>query len=535
MPEAQVRQIKIMISGTHEDLAPYWAEARAILRKVADEKQKYAQLVEVSMEKETQSGERESALAVSRRWVAQSDWIVVIVGFNYGTRSVDDVEGRSITECEFAHAAQLKKKIFVFMAGEPRTVDEYHWTEPGEQDLKNWMADQSDDAKKRLRDFRNTLRVAHVTMFASLQAFRDRFADTLRKAVDDLPPGIAPGTPLGELMVSVTPVMRDCIRKVMLIADCKRIHDHLHEIRNHAIRPLREEVLSVWRQEGALSPARETTIWRTVANLSEEIGAIRVLIPSVAPAHQGLQDSVTQVLRRREIWQGAPGSPASRPSLEEFTEHVDDLADAVQAAFSEADRSMGREESDLRDHYRALLDTLGQARQQRNLGEGDQQRLDAELARITANRNAVRSALDRHTAWQQVHDDLEQLDGDRDREDFAKRLGRGTKIAKLRALVEKEIGEATRAAATSPGPGDSGDEDRLTKDVRRIAVALDALMLTPGVAAFDELRKPFDDAFFAIDKHTLREVEEAHHRAVILEGWLDALASAQQVKPWSAR
>lgn len=58
MPDANVRQIKIMISSTRADLAQYREEASRIIKKVAAEKEKQLQLVEVSMEKETQDGGR---------------------------------------------------------------------------------------------------------------------------------------------------------------------------------------------------------------------------------------------------------------------------------------------------------------------------------------------------------------------------------------------------------------------------------------------------------------------------------------------
>ncbi len=71
MPESVVK-IKIMISSTRADLAQYREEASQIIRMVAAEKEKKVQLVEVSMEKETQSGDREFAVAVSKRWVEEA-------------------------------------------------------------------------------------------------------------------------------------------------------------------------------------------------------------------------------------------------------------------------------------------------------------------------------------------------------------------------------------------------------------------------------------------------------------------------------
>ena len=85
MPDSKVTQKKIMISSTRADLAQYREEASKVIKQVAAEKEKRVQLVEMSMEKEVQSGEGEFPVAVSKRWIEESDWVVVIVGWNYGT------------------------------------------------------------------------------------------------------------------------------------------------------------------------------------------------------------------------------------------------------------------------------------------------------------------------------------------------------------------------------------------------------------------------------------------------------------------
>src|SRR5262249_1379645 len=131
MLESVVKKVKIMISSTRADLAQYREEASKIIKRVAAEKETRVQLVEVSMEKETQSGDREFAVAVSKRWVEESDWVVLILGWNYGTIS-DEVgaDGLSVTEWEYRHTLALidkernkEKKLFVFIAGDPETTN----------------------------------------------------------------------------------------------------------------------------------------------------------------------------------------------------------------------------------------------------------------------------------------------------------------------------------------------------------------------------------------------------------------------------
>ena len=330
-----------MISSTRADLAQYREDASSIIKKVAAANEKRVQLVELSMEKETQNGDREFAVAVSKRWVQEADWVVLIVGWNYGTIS-DEVGagGLSVTEWEYRHAFDFGKKLFVFIAGSPGTPNRYRVCDEEKEDLKDWIPRQTEQQAEKLEKFKQELCKRHAELFCNLHMFRERLEKTLKEAVDDLPPEIQPGTPLAEVVVAVTPDIRNCIRKVRLIADCKRIHDHLHELLQHVIRPLREEVLSKWKQEGTLSVSRERAIWSCMNKASRQLGGISELRKSIGPEHQELRDSVDKVLQRPALWNVESDSPDCRPSSEEFTEIVDTFADDVQEAFSEADGSM---------------------------------------------------------------------------------------------------------------------------------------------------------------------------------------------------
>jgi predicted Zn-dependent protease with MMP-like domain len=80
-----------MISSTRDDLQEYRDHASKIIKRIADEKSGSIHIDDISMEKENQSGERESAVAVSKRWVTKSDWIILIVGFHYGSVNDDPI------------------------------------------------------------------------------------------------------------------------------------------------------------------------------------------------------------------------------------------------------------------------------------------------------------------------------------------------------------------------------------------------------------------------------------------------------------
>jgi hypothetical protein len=217
MLESVIKQIKILISSTRADLVQYREEASKIIKRVAAEKEKRVQLIDVAMEKETQSGDRELAVAVSKGWVEEADWVVVIVAWNYGTISDEaGANGLSVTEWEYRHALTKDKKLFVFIAGSPGTENEYRVTGEEKKDLKNWFIGQKPGQLKKIEKFRHELGGPHAEMFANLQIFRERLEKTLKDAVDKLSPEIRPGTPLAELIVALTPNIRDCISKVKL-------------------------------------------------------------------------------------------------------------------------------------------------------------------------------------------------------------------------------------------------------------------------------------------------------------------------------
>lgn len=547
MPESSVRQIRILISSTRADLAQYREEASRVIKDVAEEKEKWVQLVDLSMEKQTQSGEREFAVAVSRDWVTKADWVVVIVGWNYGTISDEPgADGLSVTEWEYRHAIALGKKLFVFVAGEPNTADRYRVSAEEREDLKDWIRKQTAEQATKLEGFKRELCKPFTAMFTDLQAFRERLAKTLKNAIDDqILPDVKPGTPLAEVVVAVLPNIRDCIRRVTLVADFKRIHDHLHELRQHVIRPLREEVLSMWEQEGTLSDRRKALIWQLMTHRSEAIGGLRELRVSLPPDYQALRESVDAVLRRPALWNVERDSPKSQPSREDFTEIVADFAAEVQEAFNEADLSMATEEANLRERYLELLEDLKRARQQQKLGPTDKQRLEDELERIDANRSRVKESLISHHSWQEAHNKLNELDSFRESGDFEKKLNhyRGTPLAKLRSLVDQELERAkvpeagaaesqpseVAAASQSGTPNTPGlDPVAFVNDLRQLRGALETLRQGDGSEAFDGMRRLFDDAFFNVDTRTLNEVERARERVRRLEQWLNELAAAQQ-------
>jgi hypothetical protein len=545
-----------MISSTRADLSQYREEASRIIKKVAAEKEKHVQLAEVSMERETQSGDRESAVAVSKRWVEESDWVVVIVGWNYGTISDEKgADGYSVTEWEYRHASKLRKKVFVFMAGYPGTADQYRVSKEEKEDLKDWINKQTEEQKSKLEKFKQELRRCHLEMFANLHMFYERLEKTLKNTIDGLLPEIQPGTPLAELILSVMPDIQDCIRKVTMTAKCKRIHDYLHELRQHVIRPLRDEVLSKWLNEGKLSASRERVILGCVIKASRQLGGIGDVRKSIGPEHWELRDCVDKVLHQPELWNVESDPSDFQPSVENFAEALDKFAEVVQDAFTEADRSMVREESDLRERYLSLLESLKNARQQKILSPRDRQRLDGELKKVDTNRSRVKNSLTTHHRWQENHDKLHELDSFHETNLFDRKLKhyRENWLPKLLAVVDKELehADANNAGSAKSEPeavaavGQQNSPPSLQgslhecsifvhDDLRRLREWVEALlrrddMVAFDAAAFDKLRKLFDNAFYCIDKRTLEVVNKAGERVVDLQRWLDELVSERRM------
>lgn len=535
MADAVVRQVKIMISSTRADLLQYREEAVRIIGDIGAENERKLQLVVVAMEKETQSGDRELPIEVSKRWVQSADWVVVIVGWHYGTIPDEpDAEGLSVTEWEFREAEKEKKKLFVFVTGEPNTANQYRWSTEERDDLKDWR--RGDD--ERIRGFRDRLCARHVEMFSNLRSFRERLQRTLREAIADRPPEIDPGTPAAAIIVAAIPEISGCLRMVAKIANWKKIHDHLHDLRHLVIRPLREEVLSLWKQEGKLSQSRESTIWAFQNVATAQLTSIKEVSGSIGPEHQGLRNSVDDLLRYKKLWHEE--ASRSRRGWAELCEGLETFAYKVQIAFSEADKCMATDEDRLREHYSALLAKLKNARER--LPDPDRQRLVEELENIDANRSRLRGSLSTHHEWQLVHNDLHELDSYRESEIFTRNLNLyrgGTKLSTLLDLVQKERALVEAAGGPASGAGPTSESaaagqalailppacKALPDELHQLDSWLRAVREGDGVAAFDKMRGLFDNVFYCVDKRTLYEVSRAHDRAVAMQDWLNELVA----------
>ncbi len=505
---AYVPQIRIMISSTRADLMRYRDEASRVIERVAADSEKKVQLVQISMEKEVQIGEREFAVAVSKRWVEESDWILLVVGWNYGTVSTEpDAKGLSVTEWEYRRAVELGKKTFVFVAGEPKTENEYCFAD-GEEDLRCWSDRQDPATRDKLNAFKGALASTHLEYFKSLKHFSERLEKTLRAAI----PGQA--SLLADLLLAVRPWIQQFIDRVKRIATCKRIHDHLHELRQNVIRPILESALVQWRGDGELKLP-------VAALIAHKIGFAEGLIRDIATERQFLdvKADLLAALARVEGMSPQFDLQNQPPQLDEFARRVGRFAAAIQTAFTLSDAAMLKDSDVLDELHGSLLENLGKARERRRLSPAEEEKLNDGLQKVEANKKRLKGALDVHHDWQYQHDKLEMLNGFRRSEDFGDQLENylDNDCPQLKSMIATET--ATQAQDDAD-PILAGKVALLERNIAEVTQ-------TRGLPAFDNMRKTFDDVFYQIDKRTLGTVDASEQRVRSFESRLEEMAQQQ--------
>ena len=518
-----IRSVTIMISSTRADLQEYRDEMSKIIRRLADEKAKSIHLVEISMEKEGQTGEREWSVDISKRWVEEFDWIIVIVGFHYGSVSDQpEAEGLSMTEWEYRHAiAKGGKKVFVFMADDP--VGPAAPLEPvaGSHGLKSWLEKTN---KEKILQLRHALQVRHLQTFTSLAGFRKDLETTLRSHIDELvkPPSGA----LADLIAAVGDAIKAFTDEVELIADCKAIHDGLHELLQKIIRPLHDGVLPKWKEEGDLKPETHREFNKLVMKLARQEGVLETRLEKLEAGGNEKKSDLYRFVNRVLLCAGLL-HPEEEPVSEKsgFAELFDDLADAIETAFREADLRMRREVGALRTRRDQLLERVENARQHRPLSPSEDRQLGVWLHNTGEMVKKLRASLDTHHDWQEIHEAIERVEALRGTGRFRSNL-RGfceDNVHKLEGMVSSEL-EGIRARGQR---ADGANEAHL----RTLHAGLTRLDKSKVEEDFDAIRTAFDDSFYHVDKRTLAEVEESQNR---VQDWIklrDELLRAHSIQP----
>lgn len=178
-----VNPLRIMISSTREDLMKYRKRASEVIEKLRKEHQGRREIIEVSMEHEPQTGERESAVAISKKWVEGVDWVVLIVGWHYGTIVHEaGATPTGITEREYDHAVTCTKKVFVFLGGETEPDEFFPVSKDEDENLPRFGNKATQEQAEKLKAFRQKLTNKHASFFKNIDHFEEKLEATLQEA-----------------------------------------------------------------------------------------------------------------------------------------------------------------------------------------------------------------------------------------------------------------------------------------------------------------------------------------------------------------
>ena len=503
--------VKIMISSTRADLMEYRNRASELIARLKDEKQGRQEIIEISMEVATQSGRREYPVALSKEWVEEALWVIVIVGWHYGTITDEDgADGIGVTEWEYRHAMALQKKVFVFLSGEPDTANAYR-PAANESNLSDWFIKQSEDQLRKIKEFRKQIGTRYADFFRDIDGFTRQLERALRKALDDLLPPIREGGGLATLILECKPAFLVFMNSIRSLNHYKNIHDALHELRQFVIKPIRERILPVWYRDGELSRRNERRLSdiREAANrylqeIADSCGQL-----DAAKAVDLIED-IAKLERLASGMRPYDDADSDEATLPDYTERVDQFAEATEAAFSCANKRMLTEQEAFSNFHDALTGKLNTARDESRLGPGENRTLQEELRKLQEGRKRLVDALIIHSTWQELHDDMERVQGHRGTNRYAR---------KLSDFVEDNKGKIGRLVSESPRNLEAHpDLDTVILEcLAALRTALDAVGATVDEERFDRLRAAFDNSFYQVDKRVLAIVQRSLGRVEQLD------------------
>lgn len=510
--------IRIMVSSTRADLAAHRDAAAAVIEALRRQFETRVQILDRSMEKQLQSGHGEGPAAVSGRWVHEADWVVLIVGWNYGSLGPEgETEGLSFTEYEFTVARAEGKRIFMFMAADTLAGGAI------DAALARWK-DPADPHGSRLQRFRDALAERFfLDLFTSLDALRQRLEATLHAAIvkELLQRALAELAQLGDLIDQVALYVGTFADKVRLINQCKKVHDCLHQHLQQGVRPLREALLQDVARRKALGSDRVQIVQQALNMLLWCAGKLEAerdhLLPLVRPLAQpddaalelmrnGLLLSLEVVLKKRPPW---PAPLKTHRDQTAFSEQVEAFASELRTAFRLADELINTECGSLEKLYSGVMTAI----LDRPLDQDVRDRLRQCLAPINDMRGPLSAALTIHHQWQLVHDAVESrlslLRGRRAGTAVTDASSWESSRAILVGLVHAEVERRARDAAAY--------EDFARRQHLPAAPDLACLQAALGdpppggdlAVGFEQILSPFYDTFWLVDKRTKQVVDDA--------------------------
>ncbi|MGR8998547.1 MAG: DUF4062 domain-containing protein [Gammaproteobacteria bacterium] len=516
-----IQTIKIMISSTRQDLAQYREVASAVITQLANEKKERVQLIEISMEEKSQSGERETALAVSKGWVDESNWLVLIVGWWYGTISPEaEANGQSITEFEYRYAMELKKsqperKVFVFLTGNENTPEEYRVSSDETFDLKNWLGKEQD--KNKLVEFRSQLTKNHATFFNNIHVFREKLRLALQKNIDTLPKPLPLGPFLGLILDLQAPIDQ-CISRVNQLRIYKTIHDHLHEMRQKVIRPIREGILPQWEEQEILSRKYENRLNHRVIEGGVLQGRIKGMMDNLGNESKSLFGQLKIVVDTNLLGE----EDVEEPNITDFRVKLEEFSINVQMAFTEANTLMQRQANLLNKFNDELFNKINDRRTIPRLTPEQNEWLSPEFNTIAAEKKRFLDVLNTHDNWQKLHDGLEMVDGFKETNFFQTRLRQFCKTQTV-TFTNEINAEIQRLKNEDP-------DNPIQNCIEQLKVYWDEINKSISIETYEAMRKEFDDIFYFVDKCTFEEVKKAGECAEGFKQLLETLRAQEQEK-----
>jgi len=504
---------RVFVSSTTMDLWEYRAAAYETIQSVDKDYEDKFRLVATGMDTKMPSGDLKDPTTASVGYIDESQWIILIVAWNYGYIA----DGCGVTESEYRHAVETckpPKPTFVYLAADVDDQPRRYWWDRNVEkvDLGRWKergGGNSDEQWARLTAFRKTLREKEFKLFSGLADFKQILRQTLRNRIDrELGPPSDPN--LLALLLELRDQVSPCIRRVKLLADLKRIHDALHVIRQRGVRRWREEVLPQWAEGNLASPSNAVASWEFTQALYEvgkQIGTMSVLMPAASPDVPELQRKVDKML---EVFNGGISGESVQKQLDrdKFEQATELFADRVESAFSLANTEMRKRASELQRYVQNLKDRLSEARKRKGLTDQQDTMVQNEIKLVSDRFDELQSALDRHNAWQTQHDWLGNVDRAIGSEllhsELNRLLDRLDQLTELLDDLEHSEEATARAADWLPS-------------INAVRTHLQALAAAPGAPAYGGMRKAFDDLFFLIDKATLDKVQAAERRVLGLE------------------
>jgi hypothetical protein len=507
--------IGIFISSTTKDLWQYRQVATKVIADLHTAYGEHLAVQAVSMDTQELDGERLGSVAQSRAWVAEADWVVLIVGWHYGHVAED--QRVSVTEWEYLEAASERdsagrprppKKIFVYLAGD-KDDDEYAYRalDPAREkvDLKDFKP-----GPEVLR-FRADLRRLRFRLFKNIEHFDRLLRDALTKRIlREIAVRTAPGVARLGLQTEIS----NCFRDVRTLAGYKKIHDALHRIRQYGVRRIREQLAAQWPCGGTVPVGMSDQLRALDRQISKQVGRIGELLKRLPPAAAPPSADLLHIADS-ELPVSLAGTKA------QFIEDIDNYASRVQKAFTYCNWRMCEAARSLAAHFDELRAATPSALRTARMPAEAARGIEAQLVVVEGFHDRLQEVLVEHEHWQKAHDALERFDDDlaqvADKENAARlhddlladlrdRQAVNQQPSALRSLLERASARAAR-------------DDRLHawhSPLFHLRQHLGQFEVRPKIESYGGLRKAFDDLFFEVDNESLFAVE-------LSEGRVDAM------------